>query len=45
MRGGFDFVCRVSDTGGPSYLEEMSGLTAFQEEDNAKFAEIEYFMG
>ena len=43
--GGFDFVRRACNTDGPSYLEEMSGLTAFQEEANANFAEMEDFVG
>ena len=43
--GGFDFVRRACDIDGPSYLEEISGLTVFQEEANAKLAEMEDCVG
>ena len=38
--GGFNFIRRMCDINRPSYQEEILGLAVFQDEDNAKIADM-----
>ena len=43
--GGFEFIWRACVIDGPSYLEEMLGMTVSREESNAKLTKMEDCVG